>query len=204
MTNSGLVNLFPAITLILGWALSELGSLLRLRHEDRRAAGPVLSDLFEIRQTIVALDAWKKEFATHFPIPAQAQLQLQNIVLTLMPTSPNLAERFEEAVSTLALMDPILAFRLRGLPSIGPLPAQLRGLAALKQVDSEFWCGIGEPKMFAILIQPLEESILEVAKAHGWRTWWQARRPLKRPTQSEAERAQISDLFTKPKATSKE
>jgi hypothetical protein len=202
MTNSDLEKLFPVLALILGWALNELGSSLRLRREDRRAAGPVLMDLFEIRHRIVALDAWRKEMITHFPIPAQAQLQLQNIVLTLMPTSPNLAERYEEAVSTLALVDPILAFRLRGLPSLDPLLTQLRGLAALKQVDSEFWSGIGEPTMMAPLIEHLEESILDVAKAHGWRTWWQARGRLKKPTLCEAERAQISDLLTKLKAAS--
>jgi hypothetical protein len=184
-----------------GFALNEVSQLIRLRRKDRRAAGPVLSDLFEIRHKIIALDAWKREFTTHFPIPAQAQLQLQNFVLTLMPTPPNFVERYEEAVSTLALVDPILAFRLRGLPLIGPLLAQLRGLAALKQVDSEFWSRIGEPKMFATIIQPLEESILDVARAHGWRTWWQARSRLKRPTLSEGDRAQISDLLTKLKAT---
>jgi len=202
MTNLSFHNLFPVLALILGWALNELGSSLRLRREDRRVAGPVLVDLFDIRHHLVALDAWKREIATHFPIPAQAQLQLQNLLLTMMPAPPNLVERYEEAVSALALVDPILAFRLRGLRSLGPFLGQLRGLAALKQGDSELWSTFGEPKILALILPPLEESIMDVARAHGWRTWWRARSRLKRPVLSERDMAQISDLLTKLKATS--
>ena len=192
-------GLFPVLTLVLGWALNEVGSLARLRREDRRAAGPVLTDLLDIRHNLLAFDAYSKELAAHFPMSAQAQVQLQNLILALMPDPPNLVERYEQAVSTLARVDPIAAFRLRGQTTIGPALTQLRSLAASKQTDSEFWLGLVEPQMLALLMPHLEELILDVAWAHGWTTWWRAQRRLKKPHFSPSEMVWISELLAKVK-----
>ena len=70
-------GLFPVLTLMLGWGLNQVESIVKLRRDDRRAAGPVLTDLFEIRHQLMSVDAAMKEIAKHLPIPAQAQLQLQ-------------------------------------------------------------------------------------------------------------------------------
>ena len=187
-------------SLAAGWALNELSQLIRLRREDRRAAGPVVTDLLEIRHQLMTLDAFKKELTKHFPIPAQAQLQLQNWIQALLPAPPKLVERYEEAVSTLAHIDPLTAFRLRGQTMVGPLLTQLRGLAALKQSDSEFWLSAVEPQVLTLLMPHLEELILDVARAHGWSTWWRARCRLRRPHLSESEAAWISEWLAKVKA----
>ena len=196
-------SLIPAVfALAVGWALNEVSASFRLRREDRRAAGPILSDLFEIRHQLVTLEAVKKEFEEHFQIPAQGQLQLQNFIQAFMPTSPNLFERYEEAVSSLALVDPIRAFRLRSQPLIGPFLAHLRGLAASDQAGSEFWTRAVEPTVRGVFIKHLEELIPEVALAHGLRTWWQARQRLKKPIFDESDRIVITDILAKMKAAS--
>ncbi|MGO8731616.1 MAG: hypothetical protein ACLQVM_02355 [Terriglobia bacterium] len=193
----------PAVfALAVGWALNEVSASFRLRREDRRAAGPILSDLFEIRHQLVTLEAVKKELEKQFLIPAQGQLQLQNFLLAFMPSSPNLVERYEEAVSALALVDPIRAFRLRSQPLIAPFLAHLRGLAASDQAGSEFWRRVVEPTLQPLFIKHLEELIPEVALAHGLRTWWQARQRLKKPIFDESDRVLISDILGKMKAAS--
>jgi hypothetical protein len=175
---------------------------LRLRREDRRATGPILTDLFEIRHQLVALDAFKKELGKQIQIPAQAQLQLHNYILGLVPSPPKFVERYEEAVSALARVDPIQAFRLRSQPLIGPFLGQLRGMAASDQAGSEFWTRVVEPALQPLFIGHLEELIRDVAWAHGWRTWWRAGRRLKKPIITESDKALISDLLGKVKATS--
>lgn len=198
-------GLLPVFTLVLGWALNEAGSLVRLRREDRRAAGPVLADLLEIRHQLTALEAFRREVATHLPIPAQGLLQLQNFILGFVPATSGMAERYEEAVSTLAHVDPITAFRLRGKTTIGPLLSQLRGLAAAKQAESEFWLKVVEPEMLGAVKPALEALILEVARTHGWTTWWRTRKRLKEPELSEDEKAWVSQFMAKLKvATSTE
>jgi hypothetical protein len=88
-------GLFPVLTLVLSWALNEVGSLVRLRREDRRAAGPVLTDLLEIRHSLVGLGATMRRLDKEFQIPAQARLHLQQHIRALVPDPPKLVENYE-------------------------------------------------------------------------------------------------------------
>jgi len=123
-------KIITLLAVALGWLLNELSTLLRLRREDRRAAGPVLTDLLEIRHRLVALDAVVAELGKRFEVPPQGRLLLQRFLQTLIPEAPKFVETYEAAVSTLARVDPIIAFRVRGQPWIAPLLARLRALAA--------------------------------------------------------------------------
>jgi hypothetical protein len=195
-------RIITLLAVALGWLLSELSTLLRLRREDRRAAGPLLSDLLEIRHRLVALDAFRKELGKQVQIPAQAQLQVQQYIRALVPDPPRFAEKYAEAVSALARVDPIRAFRLRGQPLIGPLLAQLAGLAASDQAASGLWIAVAEPKLLGLLVPHLEELILDVAGAHGWRTWWRVRRRLREPVLSRSDKERIFNFLAEIKKAS--
>lgn len=188
-------KIIPLIAVAVGWLLSELSSLVRLRREDRRAAGPVLADLLEIRHRLLAVDEYVKEVGKQIPIPSQDKLQLQQWMQTLFPEPPRFIEKYEEAVLTLARVAPIRAFRLRGQPLMVPLLASLRGLAASTKADAEIWGTILEPEFLGRFKPHIEELILDVARAHGWVTWWRARRRLRQPTLSEADRKWISNYI---------
>lgn len=190
--------LFALVGVALGWALTELGLFLRLRREDRRLEGPILTDLLEIRHRLFVLDAGIKEISKEIPFSTQDKVQLQRLVLTLFPEPPEFLERYEEALSALARIDPIRAFRLRGQPLIAPFLAQFQSLAAT-QTDSEIWTTIVQPELLARVKPHIEELILDVACAHSWRSWWQARKLLRKPTLSEADRKWISDVIEKLK-----
>ncbi len=194
-------RILPLLAVALGWLLNELSSLVRLRREDRRAAGPVLTDLLEIRHRLLTVDAYVKELGKQFQIPPQAQLQLRQHIQTLFPESHTFIEKYEEAVSTLARVDPIRAFRLRDQALIAPFLAWFRGLAASTETDSEIWIAIFEPEFLGRFKPHLEELILDVACAHGWVTWWRTRRRLREPTLSEADRKWIFDFMEKLRKT---
>jgi hypothetical protein len=192
-------KIIPLLAVALGWLLNELSSLVRLRREDRRAAGPVLTDILEIRHRLLTVDECVKELGKQLQIPSQAQLQFQQYIQTLFPEPPQFIEKYEEAVSTLARVDPIRAFRLRGQPLIAPFLACLQGLAASTKTDTEIWSTILQPQFLARFRPHIEELILDVARAHGWVTWWRARRRLREPALSEADRKWISDVIDKAK-----
>ena len=195
-------KIITLLAVALGWLLNELSTLLRLRREDRRAAGPVLTDLLEIRHRLVALDAVVAELGKRFEVPPQGRLLLQRFLQTLIPEAPKFVETYEAAVSTLARVDPIIAFRVRGQPWIAPLLARLRALAAFDQAGAEFWSAVVEPGVLTLLRPGLEELILDVARAHGWRTWWRVRRRLREPVLSRSDKERIFNFLAEIKKAS--
>ncbi|MFZ0332519.1 MAG: hypothetical protein WBG29_05580 [Candidatus Acidiferrales bacterium] len=200
--------IIPLLAVALGWLLNELSSLIRLRREDRRAAGPVLTDLLEIRHRLLTLNEaakeYVKELGKHLQLSSQAQLQFQQYLRTFLrtsfPQSPLFIEQYEEAVSMLGRVDPIRAFRLRSQPLIAPLLDWLQNLAASTETDTQIWSTVFEPELLGRFKPHIEELILDVARAHGWLTWWRARRRLAEPTLSEADRKWISDFIEKLKS----
>jgi hypothetical protein len=197
----------PLLAVALGWLLNELSSLVRLRREDRRTAGPVLTDLLEIRHRLLTLNEavteYVKELGKQLQLPSQAELRFQQYLRTLLqtsfPRSPRFIEKYEEAVSTLARVDPIRAFRLRSQPLITPFLDWLQSLAASIETDAQIWSTVFEPELLGRFKPHIEELILDVARAHGWLTWWRARSRLGEPALSEADKKWISDFIEKLK-----
>lgn len=194
-----MTSIFALLAVALGWFLNELSSVVRLRREDRRASGPVLTSLLEIRHRLLNFDELMRELGKHLRIPSQVRLQLQQYLRTLIPEPPKLIEEYEKAVSTLAFVDPVRAFRLRGQPLIEPYLATVQGLAATTETDAEMWSAIIEPEILGRFRANIERLILEVARAHSWVTWWRVRRRLREPNVSDDDRKMISDLIEKLK-----
>lgn len=192
-------QLYTMLAVILGWALNEMSFLVRSQREDRRAVGPVLKDLLETRHRLFKLDAIMKELGKQFQIPAQAQMQLKQFIHALVPEPPNSIERYEEAVTTLARAEPLLAFRLGNQPLIGRSMDLVRNLASSDQSASEFWVQVGEPELLRRIQPDIEELILDVARARGWRTWWYTRELLRKPVLSQDDMDSISDYLAKLK-----
>jgi hypothetical protein len=141
-----------------------------------------------------------KELGKIIQIPSQSQLQIHQYIQTLIPEPPHFIEKYEEAVSTLARVDPIRAFRLRGQPAITTVLTTLRGLAASTESNAEIWRTIFEPEFLERFKPHLDELILDVARGHSWITWWRARRRLnKKVTLSKDDTKWITDIIDKLK-----
>jgi hypothetical protein len=186
-------SIFPVLTLILGWALNEVGSSLRLRREDRRAAGPLLADLLMLRHQLFALENVVAHLRSHVQFPAQVELWLKQYICQAGPEPSKFAEKFEEAVTQIARADPILAFRLRGQPFLGQVLPQWRAIIMADETASKIWQGTVEPGFLKLVKPHLEQLILDVAWVHGWWAWFRTRRRLKRPLEfAQAEKDGIS------------
>ena len=167
------------LALIIGWLLSELSHRFRTGH-GRVAIGQALSELLELRHGLLVLAEAVKEVVNHLKAPPEFQAVLRSVLSSLIPGRADLHARYVQAVTTIAGVSPVLAYRLRGPETALPLLDQLAGLAASEPSAAGVWPGL-EAEIIAQVRPRLEELIRKAAWCHGWRTWWEVRRVLKKP-----------------------
>jgi hypothetical protein len=119
--------------------------------------------------------------AVKLNLPADAHAPLKVVLGTLFPPDEGLAKRYEESVSLVSGMNPILGFRLRSQDVVGPLLQQLRTLALQDSPQTVAMFSKVEAHLVHHLSPHLESLIRELAWEHGWLTWWKTRERLKRP-----------------------
>jgi hypothetical protein len=166
---------FPVLTLVAGWFLNELSYLVRLRREERKPFAKAIADLLEIRHRIRGASAAIAEVKKHFLVPADAELAVRRFLQDFILQTEPLRERYNEAVDLIASVDPILAFRLR---SKDEFPSYLQKLRPLLDNDNQMKAFVTqiEDKLSSAFVDHLEESMMELAKAHGVNTWWRLRK----------------------------
>jgi hypothetical protein len=166
---------FPVLTLIVGWSLNELSHVFRLRREERKPFAQAIADLLEIRHSIRVVSVAITEFKKRFPIPPDAELALRRFFQDFITQNETLRERYNETVSLIASVDPILAFHLRSKDEFTPFLRRLRPLIDSDYQAKPFAAQI-EDRLSGAFVDHLERSIIEVAKAHSIMTWWRVRR----------------------------
>lgn len=173
-----LKDALPIIGVGLGWCLNELSQLWRARREDRKAMGRALTDLLLLRHRLLAVPKAVDELSKRFPIPEQGQTVLGHILSSWIPIEA-LTKRFEDAVTLVSGIDPVLGFRLRSQDLLATLTAQLR-VAALN--DPKSVCAWPEFERWLLeqIVPDLDRMVLDVARGHGWLTWFKTNRRLKR------------------------
>jgi hypothetical protein len=172
-----LKDALPIVGVAAGWALNEVSQLFRVRREDRKAVGRALADLLEIRHRLIMVPKAVEELSKRFPIPEQGQVFIGHALATLMPTEA-LTKRYEESVSLVAGVDPLLGFRLQSQDLVSPLISQMRA-AALNSGSAAAWQKF-ERWFLEQLVPELDKTVLDVAWLHGIVTWFRTRRRLNR------------------------
>ncbi len=123
------------IAALFGWILSSLSQHLLVRRQRREAIKRALSDLLEIRHQLIASDAVFAKLREMIPIPPEAEAQFAPwIEQFVLPNADALSKRFDESVSLIASIDPILGFRLRSKDLMRPL---LQRLAAVLSQNAQ-------------------------------------------------------------------
>jgi len=193
---------FPAFTLIVGWFLNELSYLFRLRREERKPFAKAIADLLEIRHNIRAVSTAIGEMKKRFPVPPDVELAARRFFQDSILQTEALRQRYNETVSLIASVDPILAFRLRSKDEFAPLLQKLRPFLDNDNQAKLFAAQI-EDKMSCAFLDHLEESIMEVAKTHSVKTWWRIRKHLSKHGEMPKVFDELMSLVQKaPKQTS--
>ncbi len=170
---------------VLGFALAEVGQWMRGRREDRKGVGKALADLLEIRTQLMAVPLAIRELSKRLQLPPEAQTLVGHVLASW--TQPELlSKRFDEAVTCVAGVDPVLAFRMRSRDVGGAVMGRIRALSLNDPAAASLWPQV-EAKFVDQGVSALNDLILDVARAHGLRTWWRVRKRLRTPVEPDSE-----------------
>jgi hypothetical protein len=170
----------PLIAALFGWVLSSLSQYLLARRQRREAISRALSDLLEIRHQLIAVDATLKKIRETVPIPPEAEAQVGPFLEQFLPNPEQLSRRYDESVSLIASVDPILAFSLRSKDLVRPT---LQRLIAFMAQDVQ--AAIVGQTMKQALLPHVERELCRITKSLAWKrgpiTRWRIGRVLKSP-----------------------
>ncbi len=169
MTMDALPVIAPLIGVILGSGLTALGAYLRERKERKRTIAVALAELLEIRHRLVAADIIFTQIRTRVEVPEEVMPALRNLFDSLVLLNDGADERYNNAVSLLAGIDPLLAFSLRSKNILPRVLASLRTLAIgsganLKEFESV------ESTLRLAVVPNLNKAALDLACHHSWLT----------------------------------
>lgn len=125
----------PLIGVLLGSVLSGIGFHFKARQERSRIIALALADLLEIRHRMVGVELILGRLFSLKLLNIEEGPLFRNIFESLLPDDPALSARYDNAVSLLAGIDPVLAFTLRSRDGIPKTLSTLRKLAAEQQFD---------------------------------------------------------------------
>jgi hypothetical protein len=180
----------PVVGVLLGWLLNEFSFSFRVRREDKSAFASALTELLELRHRAFAIRKIQELFRAQLPVPPEAQLALTGAIEALLPNFQDLAKRYNQAVDSVAAIDPMLAFRLRSQDFIPSLLRTLRGLATSDRNAAEVWPEI-ENEMNNLLNPLFDEFLVELARRHSLRSRFAVRRYLRKLDKSPEELEQF-------------
>ena len=168
----------PLIGVVLGSGLSGLSTYIRERKERKRTIALALTDLLEVRHHIVAADFTVKALQLRVEVPASALSALRNLLDQISPLDGELHTRYNNAVSLIAGVDPVLAFTLRSKNTMPTLISSLRRLAASAPTEVENFEAI-EKVLWSALVPNLDAAVLELAAQHSFSTSRKVKRIVK-------------------------
>ncbi len=154
--------------------------MLRLRREDRRAIGRALANLMEIRHRLLGVKRISDEVTERFKLSPQERLSSKSFLENILPDLQNLSEGYEKCVDTIASADPLLAFQLRSKDLLNPYISQIGSIASMDENSAAIWSRI-EAQLIELANPEFERLILRLSRLHSWRTWFYARRYVKKP-----------------------
>ncbi len=159
----------PLIGVVLGGFLTGIGAYMRARAERKRLIARALSDLLEIRHHIVGIDVVLREINRRVKVPEEAIPVLRTVIDTIMPIDEDVHKRYDEAVSLLAGLDPLLAFSMRSKNTVPRLLALMRELSATSGATPSQIEPL-ETMLRSAVTPALDSAVLELARHHSFMT----------------------------------
>jgi hypothetical protein len=191
----------PLIGVVLGSALSGLGAYFKHRGERKQTIAIALSDLLEIRHRLVAIDVILGQIRARVDVPPEVMPALRNFFDSFLLPNDGLDDRYNNAISLLAGIDPLLAFSLRSKNTFPRLLGSLRNLAIgsganLKEFESL------ESTLRLAVAPNLNAAAIELARHHSWFTRHRVQRLVQSTGAIPSEVTQLLDqLKTLPSTT---
>jgi hypothetical protein len=183
-TISGLLHdeSFRSVFLIVvGFLLAQLNSYFAGRRERIKAISCALSDLLEIRYQFVGLQVLVDEIGDLAGNTLEHEKSKMTVAFdSMFPKWEELHARFDQSVTTLAALNPLLAFQLRSKDFIRPHLRYLHSLMGQDPQAAALFGPILKTNLLSKVEPVLNESIYALAIRKGLICWYKTRRFLKR------------------------
>jgi len=184
------------VSAAVGFLLSTCTRLFETRSETRRALGKAIADLLEIRHRLLAercvLDTLQP-LVKLANLTGEDERQIRAELLKLLPDMTQLAKRFDETVTLIASVDPLLGFQLRSKDFVLTFGAFITNVEAKGGPCPE--ATQFEQRMSDATIPHLNEVLLDLARRHGYRTWVRVKRSINRPMADSSTLAELEALI---------
>jgi hypothetical protein len=171
----------PILTLVLGWFLNSFTSIFEARRENRKALSKAIADLLEIRHRLLAEKVLMEEIKKMLPLTPVDERAIRNLILQFLPQTNDLSKRFDETVTLIASVDPLMGFQLRSKDFITKTGVLLANLEAKAGTLLPPFTEI-ESHISRMAIPHLNEVILYLSWHHGFFTWLRVKNLLKKNT----------------------
>lgn len=159
----------PLIGVVLGGFLTGTGAYMRARVERKRMVAQALSDLLEVRHHVVGIEVVMREVRARVKVPEEEIPDLRVVIDTLFQVDDAVHKRYDEAVSLLAGIDPLLAFEMRAKNTAPSLLAAIRGLSVTSGV-TPLQIESFETMLRSVVTPALDSAVLELARHHSFVT----------------------------------
>lgn len=161
--------LIPLLGVLLGAAITGVATVWKTHQARKKIIARALAELLEVRHHVNGFSVIVLELRKHVTLPADFIPVLRKIVDDLMPIDGESHRRYDDAVSVLAELDPVLAFQLRSknrVPELLALVTTLAPKSGLSTSDVEQL----DSSLQQLALPQLDKSVLQLAGAHSWRT----------------------------------
>jgi hypothetical protein len=180
----------PLIGVVLGGFLTGIGAYLRARVERKRMVAQALSDLLEVRHHVVGIEVVVREIRARVKVPEEEIPDLRAVIDKLFSVDEAVHKRYDEAVSLLAGIDPLLAFEMRAKNTAPSLLAAIRGFSVTSgatplQIESF------ETMLQSVVTPALDSAVLELARHHSFVTYRRVKKLVANAGQVPQELAEI-------------
>ncbi len=163
---------------LVGWLFNEASHVIRLRREERRAIGRLLSDLIIIRRHILSVKEIVKRIRELNKFSPQEELFFQIAIDQIFPKDEGLQSRYEESSKIVIGIKPLLGFELIAQGQLLQVISRLKEISAINEETADLWEEVGGHLEDT---SQLEELINMLAWSHGWQTWLKVKRHVREP-----------------------
>jgi len=159
----------PLFGVVLGSAISGIGAYLRIRMERKRAIARALSDLLEIRHHVLGMEVVLREVRNRVSISEEEAQLFRSHMNTIAPLDADVHKRYDEAISLLSGIDPLLAFNMRSKNKVFHFVDAMRNTSfSMGATPSQI--STLENAIRLAIAPALDEAVLTLAKHHSLST----------------------------------
>lgn len=189
--NAGAV-LLPTATLFIGWLLNEIHARGTIRHKEKTDLGLALAELLDVRHEITVLTEVPKLIAPRIHVPESTVRTVLTAIVCPMLQKDNASSVYNQGLAVIASRSPLIAWSLRSKQNV--LPEFFRLVSRVQELPDYKADPSGMETMGriigAILVEArpyVEMSCLELARAHGWLTYFRVKRTFRKAPLKSAE-----------------